>query len=262
MVMPGARATAADFIHEARDAMLEECDFLLEADRQQTFFRLFARDETIRVPEVEREWCGPSVLTTRWLAGQTLEQFLASNPSQAQRDRAGIALFRFYVGTLYRHGLFHADPHPGNYAFQENGRVVVYDFGCVRKFDRPTVAAFAALVSAVRADDTPGMRSALIALGSKVPGDRAMMDHVRALLRGAFAPLVQTGPHPMEAGLGLVASEVLEDKRMMMRLALPGRLLFLFRLRFGLYAVLARLVAVADWSALESAWAQEAGRGA
>jgi hypothetical protein len=42
------------------------------------------------------------------------------------------------------------------------------------------------------------------------------------------------------------------------KLSLPGRFLFLFRLRFGLYAVLARLGAVADWGALESQWAAEA----
>jgi hypothetical protein len=34
---------------------------------------------------------------------------------------------------------------------------------------------------------------------------------------------------------------VLRDKRTLLRLQLPGRLLFLFRIRFGLYAVLARL---------------------
>jgi hypothetical protein len=37
--------------------------------------------------------------------------------------------------------------------------------------------------------------------------------------------------------------------------AAPGRLLFLFRIRFGLYAVLSRLGAVCDWSSLERGFA-------
>jgi hypothetical protein len=37
----------------------------------------------------------------------------------------------------------------------------------------------------------------------------------------------------------------------MLQLQLPGKLLFLFRIRFGLYAVLARLGAKLDWQALE-----------
>jgi hypothetical protein len=50
----------------------------------------------------------------------------------------------------------------------------------------------------------------------------------------------------------------MQDKRAIMRLALPGKLLFLFRLRFGLYAVLARIAAEADWARLESTWADDA----
>ncbi len=39
---------------------------------------------------------------------------------------------------------------------------------------------------------------------------------------------------------------------------LPGKLLFLLRIRFGLYSVLARLGAVCDWSSIEAGWAEEA----
>jgi hypothetical protein len=35
------------------------------------------------------------------------------------------------------------------------------------------------------------------------------------------------------------------------RLRLPGELTFLFRIRFGLYAVLSRLGSVADWAEIE-----------
>ncbi|HEU4407105.1 MAG TPA: hypothetical protein VFS43_17685 [Polyangiaceae bacterium] len=52
---------------------------------------------------------------------------------------------------------------------------------------------------------------------------------------------------------------MMRDKRALFRLRVPGRLLFLFRLRFGLYAVLARLGAVADWSALEEGLASSWG---
>jgi len=80
------------------------------------------------------------------------------------------------------------------------------------------------------------------------------------LLRGFFAPLLERGPRPVHPGSGFEAQQVLRDKRFLVKLALPGRFLFLFRLRFGLYAVLARLGAVADWGALESGWAAEARR--
>jgi predicted unusual protein kinase regulating ubiquinone biosynthesis (AarF/ABC1/UbiB family) len=196
------------------------------------------------------------VLTTGWCAGQGLEDWLGTEPTSAARNQLGEALFRFYIGTLYRHGLFHADPHPGNYGLRDDGRVVIYDFGCVRRFDATTVQAFAALVLAVRDDELSAMADALHALGA-TPRP-TMNEHLRKLLRGFFSPLLVPGLQRIRLEEGIEARQVIQDKRAIMQLALPGKLLFLFRLRFGLYAVLSRIEAEADWAGLESKWADEA----
>ena len=42
-------------------------------------------------------------------------------------------MYRFTYGSLLRHGLLYADPHPGNYLFQpERGQVWILDFGCIQ----------------------------------------------------------------------------------------------------------------------------------
>lgn len=256
LVMPGS--TVQSFVDEARTAILEECDFGLEARRQQEFQRLFAGYPAIGIPAVLPEWCSADVLTARWLPGEGFAELLARHPSQTERDAWGLALFRFYVGTLYRHGLFHADPHPGNYGFVAGGRVAVYDFGCVRAFPPEVVRALARMIAAVRRDDAAGMREALIAFGGEPPADPAAVAHVRALMRAFFAPLLLAGPRRMELGGGTEARQLMKDKRAAMRLKLPGRLLFLFRLRFGVCSVIAELGAQADWSRLESEWAEAA----
>jgi hypothetical protein len=51
----------------------------------------------------------------------------------------------------------------------------------------------------------------------------------------------------------------MRDKLALARLRLPGRLMFLFRIRFGLYAVLSRLGSVCDWAGMERAYAEQAG---
>lgn len=257
LIMPGARASIGSIVEEARQAILEECDFALEAERQDRFASLYADDATILVPAVERAWCGPSVLTTRWLTGSSFEAFLAASPSQERRNRVSVALFSFYFGTLYRHGLFHADPHPGNYAFRDDGRVLVYDFGCVRSFEKETVVAFAALASAVRRDDRRAMAEAVAQLGGRLPESGPELEQTRTLLRSFFSAILTSGARPVDPGAGSSLRDALKDKRTVAKLALPGKLLFLFRLRFGLHAVLARLGAVADWAALESGWAEE-----
>ncbi len=253
LIVPAGAASVEGFVAEARERMMEECDYVLEARRQREFARLHRGNAEVVIPSVHPAWSGARVLTTTWEGGDGLERFLAGGPPQALRDMVGEALFKFYFSTLYKNRIFHADPHPGNYAFRPDGQVVVYDFGCVREFDAETVSALRSLAHAVTSDDAQGVVRAFASLGGEVPpGEKAYL-HVRKLLRGFFAPLLESGPHPIDASVSLTMGEVMRDKMMLMRLRMPGKLLFLFRIRFGLYAVLSRLGACADWAAIERA---------
>jgi predicted unusual protein kinase regulating ubiquinone biosynthesis (AarF/ABC1/UbiB family) len=256
-IVPGMGATARDFVAEMRARLLEECDYALEAKRQQLFASFYARHPVIVVPEVMPHWCGPRVLTTRWWPGRSFETF-CEQATQEERDRAGEALFEFYLGTLYRQGTFHADPHPGNYHFSDDGRIIVFDYGCVRVFEPQLVGAFVALADAVRSDDRSRMMSALRDMGASPSSNDAAFRHLRGLLRAFFAPLLVTGPHPIEGRIVINVKQVMRDKLAIAKLRLPGRFMFLMRIRFGLYAVLSRLGSVCEWARIEQRFAEEA----
>jgi predicted unusual protein kinase regulating ubiquinone biosynthesis (AarF/ABC1/UbiB family) len=256
LVLPGIGATARDFVAELEARLLEECDYRLEAERQRLFGSIFAGHPTLLVPAVHDEWCGPRVLTTTWQMGRDFEA-LCATANQEERNRVGAALFDFYVGTLYRRGLFHADPHPGNYEFCPDGRVVIFDYGCVRVFEPQMVRFFAELADAVRADSRTLTVSALRGLGAEPSADDAAYAHLRQLLRSFFAPMLQSGAHPIDGRIVVDFKQLTRDKLAIARLRLPGRLVFLFRIRFGLYAVLSRLKAVCDWSEMERGFAAE-----
>ncbi|MBN2361360.1 MAG: AarF/ABC1/UbiB kinase family protein [Deltaproteobacteria bacterium] len=254
--IPGMGATVRDMVGELEARLLEECDYRLEAERQQLFWSIYRDHPVIVVPQVQAAWCGPRVLTTTWQSGQGFEAFRCQ-ASQQQRDAAGAALFDFYIGTLYRDGLFHADPHPGNYCFCDDGRVVVFDFGCVRVFEPDMARSFVALAKAVRADDRPQVVAALRGLGAEPSTNDAAYAHLRRLLRSFFKPMLTAGPHAIDGRIVIDMGQIARDKMAIARLRLPGRLMFLFRIRFGLYAVLSRLGAVCDWSALEQRLTRE-----
>jgi len=251
-------AAIRDCIEEARDAFTGECDFLAEAAHQRQFAELLRDDPVLVIPEVLPELCAPAVLVTRWTPGRSLDEFLAAGPSQPERDLAGAALFRFWLRSLYRDGLFHADPHPGNFAFLPAGRIAIYDFGCVRRFDPALRRGFARLAAATRDDDEGAYLAAITEIGGHAPKDRSAREHLRGLLRAFFAPLLRPGKRRVAPDAGLDARGALHDKQAILGLQLPARMLFLFRLRFGLYAALARLEAEVDWADLESEWARQA----
>ncbi|MCA9657432.1 MAG: AarF/ABC1/UbiB kinase family protein [Myxococcales bacterium] len=250
MIVPGA--DIGEMIAEAKEGFLSECDYGREAESGRRFAEIFADDPRIIIPEVLFEYSGPRVLTTAWCDGQVLEDYLAGDPPQAERDAIGRALYSFYVGSLYRFGLFNADPHPGNLLFTGDGRVVVLDHGCVRSFDAATIAGLRGLSLAVQADDREAIVAGLVGLGVKPPKSDAAFEATRGMLRGFYEPLLRAGPSRIEARTRFVMSEAFAAKKRLMRMKIPGKLLFLFRIRFGLYAVLATLGAEVDWRALEA----------
>ena len=244
-MLPGV----AEVIAEARDTFLAECDYAAELRWQERFGALYAGHPSITVPAVHGAWCSDRVLVTTWCEGLSFEKFCAS-ASQAARDRAGTALYEFYVGSVYRFGLFNGDPHPGNLLFREDGALTVLDFGCVKEFGPELVRALAALSRAVRADEPDAIRRALVALGAAEPDEKGY-GVTRRLLRGFFGPVLTEGPHRVESGLPSDTREIMQDKLAVARMRLPAKLLFLFRIRFGVHSELTRLKAVADWGALE-----------
>ncbi|MEO8182341.1 MAG: AarF/ABC1/UbiB kinase family protein [Deltaproteobacteria bacterium] len=239
-----------EFVAEAEARFLEECDYAQEQKRQRRFAALYVGHPVLTIPAVHAEWCSGRVLTTSWHTGVGLDAFV-QRATQQERDGAGRALYEFYLGSLYRHGLFNADPHPGNLVFEAHGRLVVLDHGCVREFDPVTVTALADLSGAVRAGDDARLRAALEQLGVRKP-DGPGFDVTRRLLRAFFEPVLKPGVRSIEAAVSLDLRDVARSKKSMLQLQLPGKLLFLFRIRFGLYAVLARLGAKLDWQSLEA----------
>ena len=256
LAVPGANVDG--FVAEAEARFLEECDYRLEARRQARFGDIYAGHASIAIPAVHRNFCGARVLTSTWHDGSDLEAFLGSASYAAERVRAARALYEFYVGTLYRHGLFNADPHPGNLLFASDGRMTILDHGCVRELEPDVVTWLARLSRAVRADDPQDIQTALVAIGMTEP----MRDFAvtRAMLRGFYAPLLEPGRHRVEPDQAISMGQVAKLKKSLLHMRLPGKLMFLFRIRIGLYAVLARLGAKLDWIELEEELAEPAAR--
>ena len=249
---PGARIDS--LVREARERFLEECDYLHEARSQQRFAELFASHPVLRVPAVHLRLCTRRVLTTTLMEGEKLEAFLARSPPQPVRDRLGEALFEFYVGALFRHRLYNCDPHPGNYLFQTEGTVVMLDYGCTREFEPAFVRKLAALTRAVHRDTREALHAAFVELGLVHEGQRYDFETARGLVRAFYGPMLRDEVQAIDLGEARGMRQVLESKRNLMKLTLPGEFLFLFRIRFGLMSVLAQLGARANWYRLEEAY--------
>lgn len=252
LIYPNARAD--DFLQEARSRFLEECDYVHEARCQERFAEIFAGHPRLHVPAVFRELTSERVLTTEFVPGSGFDEFLAGRPAQRERNRVGKALFEFYIGTLFKHGLYNCDPHPGNYLFQTDGRVAMLDYGCTREFEPDYVDKLAHLTRAVHRDTHDGLEACFVELGMVREGQRYDFATARDLVRAFYGPMLEDRSQRIDLGDAMSMRQVMDGKRELMRLGVPGEFLFLFRIRFGLMSVLARLGAEANWYRLEQGY--------
>jgi predicted unusual protein kinase regulating ubiquinone biosynthesis (AarF/ABC1/UbiB family) len=123
---------AASSFDEIRAKIAEELDYRLEADHTEWFGAHF-RDDRFVIPPVWRALGTRVVLVTTRVTGLHLEPWLATRPSQAERDHYGQLLVDFFNQCVFEHGVIHADPNPGNFFFRNDGRLGVVDFGCVKQ---------------------------------------------------------------------------------------------------------------------------------
>jgi predicted unusual protein kinase regulating ubiquinone biosynthesis (AarF/ABC1/UbiB family) len=116
---------------EIRSRIDEELDYELEAQNQRTLARIYRGHPFIVVPEVMTSLSHEKVIVTEFVTGRGFEEI--KQLPQAERDRLGEIVFRFYFGCMYRHLQFSGDPHPGNSLLLDDGRMAFLDFGLFKR---------------------------------------------------------------------------------------------------------------------------------
>lgn len=121
-----------EMLDEVEKGILLETDYLNEA-RNIDFFRENLKELSyVHVPKIFPQYTTDKVLTMSFMRGEFLEQRLGRSPSQRWKDHVGARLFELFVYQFLRMEAIHADPHPGNYLYDEDGSIALLDFGCVK----------------------------------------------------------------------------------------------------------------------------------
>src|SRR5262249_37445642 len=123
-------------LDDLTDTLSMETDYENEARQLNRARELFGSDQDFAVPRAYKELSTKRVLVMDYLPGVHLDRFLASQPTQAERDRYGTLILRSSMRLFYRARLVYSDISPGNYIFMPDGRLGLIDFGCSRLFSQ------------------------------------------------------------------------------------------------------------------------------
>lgn len=226
---------------ELEERLLDECDYRKEAAYQREFGQRFAGHPTIVVPEVHLDTA--RLLVTTLQPGRSFYEWLGSSPDAAARERAVRTFYRFYLGSFYLDGLFNCDPHPGNYLFQDDGRIVFLDYGCCRRFPDERRRAWINVALAVRADVDAEIERAGREI-QFIPPEIQEYDHAafRDLMRHLYAPYLVDEPYDFALHRpGKTFRSMFTDNPNLFRMNMPADAVFLNRITFGLVSLMTEM---------------------
>ncbi|MEO1349532.1 MAG: AarF/ABC1/UbiB kinase family protein [Cyanobacteria bacterium J06635_15] len=154
----GQRYNVLSLADEFAEALSNELDFTQEATYTDQLRLSLSRTnwydpKRLVVPQIYWELTSPKLMVMEWLNGKPiLKAAIAqaeTSSAKTQRQAITTLLFRAFFKQYFIDGFFHADPHPGNIFYLDDGRVALLDCGMVGRLDPRTRATMTDMVLAI-----------------------------------------------------------------------------------------------------------------
>jgi predicted unusual protein kinase regulating ubiquinone biosynthesis (AarF/ABC1/UbiB family) len=167
---------------EFEKTITEEMDYARERGMLEAVRENFEDERYIRIPDSVPSHSSGRVLTMEYVPGTKISEIDDLDELGVDRHELAERLQRTYLQMLIVDGVFHADPHPGNLAVQDDGTIVFYDFGMSGRVDPFIQEKIVEFYAAVAAQDTDAILDTLIAMGTLSPtADRQLMSDIMEL---------------------------------------------------------------------------------
>jgi predicted unusual protein kinase regulating ubiquinone biosynthesis (AarF/ABC1/UbiB family) len=158
-------------IQEFAARVAEEMDFRKEAAHAVAIRANFAGSRGLWIPRVVEPMIRQRALVLEYCPGRRvdrLDEWVAEG--RVRPDRLVREVMELYARMMLVHGLFHADPHPGNVHVAEDGRIILLDFGMVVRVPLELRRQLVAAIFAAIRRDADALAESFHALGLVVTG--------------------------------------------------------------------------------------------
>ena len=130
---------------EFTEAVKAELDFTKEAEYTDRLRNNLAKTswfnpEQLVIPKIYWNITNQKLLVMEWLVGNPIlkADIPATSSSKLNPPQITTLLFRAFFEQMFVDGFFHADPHPGNIFYLEDGKVALIDCGSIGRLDPQT----------------------------------------------------------------------------------------------------------------------------
>ncbi|MCG8672119.1 MAG: AarF/UbiB family protein [Pseudomonadales bacterium] len=149
-------------IDQLIDLTLEELDFRTEAQNLKTFSE-HPHVPGIKIPKIYQSLSNEKILVTEWVNGVRLTEYIENNPERAEAILT--KLLYSFIQQVTQFGLYHADPHPGNFLVLEDETIAILDYGALGSLSAEDASNYGALLLGLMSDHYEGLGDLFLKAG-------------------------------------------------------------------------------------------------
>jgi predicted unusual protein kinase regulating ubiquinone biosynthesis (AarF/ABC1/UbiB family) len=204
-----------------------EMDFVQEAENIARFQRVLASERRVRAPAVLEHFTRRRVLVMEHCFGTKIDHlhdhFASGRLSfkQVMESLTGV-----YLRMMMVDGFMHADPHPGNLLVQDDGTIILLDWGAVMEVPRWTRESILRTAIALGREDIDSVINEMYRLGMISP------EVSRGEIREAATEILKIVESAKTTNRSKVVQEIIAellDTFYTWPLTLPQELVYFFR---------------------------------
>ncbi|HTT89752.1 MAG TPA: AarF/UbiB family protein [Acidimicrobiales bacterium] len=153
------------------DAMMRAAiDMRQERSNLQRFQANFAGEPDVVIPTPYPELSGQKVLTMALITGHRFTDRASVEAAGWDPDELVQRAAAIYLEMIFRDGIFHADPHPGNFVLPDGEHLALLDFGDVGRLTGQRRRQLGSLLIAIAARDVETFIDVVLEMTTPPPG--------------------------------------------------------------------------------------------
>jgi ubiquinone biosynthesis protein len=133
-------------VDEFARSIEKEINYKIEAQHAERFARQFAGNESIYIPRIFNETTTGRILTMEYVDGVKASDVDLLEKTGLDRKIIAARGADVTFEQIFKHGFFHADPHPGNICILPGNVVCYLDFGMMGYIDKRSMETFADII--------------------------------------------------------------------------------------------------------------------
>ncbi len=136
-------------IHQFKRTTLREANLLIEAQNIQIFRKNFEDYPQFYVPKCYTDYTREEILITEFIEGVKISNTEELKSKGFDLKKISEELTDAYFKMVFKDGIYHADPHPGNIFVMNDGRICAVDYGMISRLPKEKKRLFYDYILAV-----------------------------------------------------------------------------------------------------------------